>query len=378
MIHKALSFFFGLLSFGLLAQSQDSLIRFEIRFDLDQSLLSSRAQQQVDSILSEVPVNAINSLTLYGHTDSLAEDDYNIELSKKRVQSVLRYFVRRGLDPLLVRTDYFGESRPAYSAEEAEFYKNRRVEVSFSFDKNLLPTAALKLSDLSLEKGDRVRLSNLNFIPNQAVPVWQSFDEFRELLWVMQRNPDLEIALLGHVCCSNDFELSVARARMVYDFLIENGISKIRLDYQGFGNKAPLFEETDAEKEAMNRRVEMEVLFNTKARKEVEAPKKFKLIAPVMNLKFIENSARLTPSGDFMLSLIAEDLKASEGLFYEFTLYDNIGDPSLSKQRSNMVNRVLRKKGVPIKIFKVDLKPKAPGQAQIPDYNWTEVLITER
>jgi len=360
------------------AQSNDSLVYFECLFDLDRYQLSSAQKEHIDSILKKTPVNIIKSIKIYGHTDSLAEVEYNRKLSRRRVQSVLKYFVLKGLDPINAQTDYYGEEKPAYKNSPEERFKNRRVEVLLKVDASLLPVADRTLSDYKLKTGDRLRISNLIFVPNQAVPMSSSFSAFEELLKVMMENPDLELSLRGHVCCSNDFELSVARARMVYDFLVENGISKNRLDYKGFGNKVPLFEEVDAESEALNRRVELEVLYNSEERTDFSQESKLQIIAPVMNIKFNDASARLSPSGDFMLTLIAEMLKESEDMFFQFSLYDNIGDAVLSAQRTNAIEKTLRRKGVPNKLFKVEKLPLQKAMPRTPDHNWISVLIKEK
>ncbi len=373
-----LLFFSISLKSRLLAQSNDSLVYLECRFDLDRYQLSAVQKARIDSILKKTPVNIIKEIKIYGHTDSLADIEYNRKLSRRRVQSVLKYFVLKGLDPINAQTDYYGEEKPAYNNSPEERFKNRRVEVLLSVDASLLPVADRSLSDYKLKTGDRLRISNLVFVPNQAVPMSTSFSAFEELLKVMMENPDLELSLRGHVCCSNDFELSVARARMVYDFLVEHGISKNRLDYKGFGNKVPLFEEVDAESEALNRRVELEVLYNSDERVDFSPKTKLQILAPVMDIKFNEASARLSPSGDFMLTLIAEMLKESEGKFFQFSLYDNIGDAVLSAQRTNTIEKTLRRKGVPNKIFKVEKLPIQKAMPRTPDYNWVSVLIKEQ
>jgi outer membrane protein OmpA-like peptidoglycan-associated protein len=97
-----------------------------------------------------------------------------------------------------------------------------------------------------------------------------------------------------------------------------------------------------------------------------------------MDIKFNDASARLSPSGDFMLTLIAEMLKESEGMFFQFSLYDNIGDAVLSAQRTNTVEKTLRRKGVPNKIFKVEKLPIQKAMPRTPDRNWISVLIKEK
>lgn len=367
-----LSFF----HFAARAQT-DTIITSEVRFELDSDRLSAEAKESIDSILKAYPLLLLKDLKLYGHTDSLADIDYNRDLSKRRVQSVLQYLVYRGLNPLQVKTDYYGEERPRYSNAPDERFKNRRVEIEMRVDLSLLPDQNLKLTEIKLQTGDKLRLANLNFVGNQAIPVWQSLDELRDLLLVMEQNPDLEVSLQGHVCCSNDFELSIARARMVYDFLVVNGISKVRLDFEGFGNKIPMYEEVDEESRALNRRVEVEVLYNSDARKEAKPENRLRVTAPVKSVQFVSGSARLTPSGDFMLSLVAEMLKESEGLRYEFVVYDNIDNARLTAQRASAVEKTLRKKGVRSKDFKVLTEPNRPGLPITADYNWIRIRMIE-
>ena len=373
---KILFFLFLVLGFALQAQKDTSLY-YEVRFDLDSGRLSNQEKDALDSLLQSYPISILKELKLYGHTDSLADIEYNKGLSKRRVQAVLQYFVFNGLDPRLVNTGFFGEEQPRYSNSPDERFKNRRVELELLFDLSLLPDPERKLSEQSLKTGDKIRLANLNFVGNQAIPMWHSMDELRELLLVMQQNPDLEISLQGHVCCSNDFELSLARARMVYDFLVEQGVSKVRLDYKGFGNKVPLFDEIDEQSRALNRRVEVEVIYNSERRAEAAPVRKLRVEAPVMSIQFISGGARLSPSGDFMLSLIAEMLKQSEGLKYEFVVYDNIGNKRLSAQRASAVERTLNRKGVDRRLFKVSTKPNRPGLPSTADYNWIRLQIIE-
>jgi outer membrane protein OmpA-like peptidoglycan-associated protein len=95
-----------------------------------------------------------------------------------------------------------------------------------------------------------------------------------ELLDVMEKNPNLEISIEGHICCRAGWELdgmdedlgtnnlSEMRAKTVYDYLIKNGIAAIRLSYKGFGPLYPLYaypEKTEEEKTA-NRRVEIKII----------------------------------------------------------------------------------------------------------------------
>jgi outer membrane protein OmpA-like peptidoglycan-associated protein len=352
----------------------DSLVYFEVNFDLDSYVLSQRQKQRVDSLLQTVPFTVVKKAMVYGHTDSLADDEYNLALSKKRVQSLLSYLVFSGLDPLKVSTDFYGEQRPKYANTPELRYKNRRVELCLSIDVSLIPKPKQRLVDNAFKKGDKVRLPNLNFVGNQPVPVAESMAVLEELLLVMRTYPDLKIELQGHVCCGKDMELSTERARMVYHFLVSNNIAASRLSYKGFSNTQPLYKEVNAHAKALNRRVEVMVLSNSSRRVKPDERIDLNVKAPVLDVKFAPNSARLIPSGDFMVTLVADMMKESEGLQYEFIVYDNIKNPMLTRQRTAALLRVLRKKGVPYKIYKVNNK-EAPEWMTISENENSVMLL---
>lgn len=326
-------------------EGQDSLLIFEINFDLDSRRLSKIEKSRIDSLIEFMPIDLLKHVEIYGHTDSLAGFEYNRELSKARVISALRYLEIKGLDPLDVKTDYYGEERPKYNNDPETRYKNRRVEIHFYISKALIPEPDEKISELDLRKGDKIKIPNLNFVGNQPVPVWQSFEALQEILLLAKRNPDMKMEIQGHVCCSNNKELSIQRAQMVNDFLQSNGIAKERLKYQGFSNTRPLNKERNEKERALNRRVEILILENTDRRKKLDAEESLSidLRTRVLNIQFFPNSGRMLPSGDFMLNLVLEMIQDSKGLKYEFVVYDNIEDEKTTKSRANLLKRRVSK-----------------------------------
>lgn len=370
-----------LLFYGLFVQAQanDSVVMLEINFALDSHTLSAKAKEKVDSLLTILPLPVFSSVEVYGHTDSLAGIEYNRELSKRRVQSILAYLVYQGLDPMRAKADYYGEERPKYDNSAESRAKNRRCEIYFLVDPALLPTPELKLTDLEFKKGNRIRIPNLNFVGNQPIPVGESFKSLEDLLRVMQKYPDLKIELQGHVCCSDNPELSEARARMVYDFLVGNGISSKRMSYKGFSNSKPLFKERSDKEKALNRRVEILVISNTDAVASVPADQpKIDLRAPVLGVKFFPGKRRLYPAGDFHLTLIAEMMKESSGLYFEFVIFDNINNSSLTNSRVSGMERALTDKRVDRSIFTVTKMSKTPGMPDSDNDNMMMVKISQR
>ena len=88
----------------------------------------------------------------------------------------------------------------------------------------------------------------------------ESIPVLKDLLKLMNDNPGLEVEIGGHVCCGPSMELSVLRAKRVYDYLVENGIAKKRLTYKGYSFDKPIAKEDTEEGKMLNRRVEITVL----------------------------------------------------------------------------------------------------------------------
>ena len=371
-----------LVLFGLTmvsAQTKDSTLILEVNFDLDSSILSRKQKDKVDSLLTIIPIPIYKQIEIYGHTDSFASVDYNRDLSKRRVSSILQYLVLQGLDPLRVKADYYGEERPKYDNSAETRAKNRRCEVHFHVDPGALPMPNLKLTDLEFKTGNRVRIPNLNFVGNQPIPIGDSFETLKDLLRVMQKYPDLKIQLQGHVCCNDNLELSQDRAKMVHDFLVGNGIDASRMTHKGFSNKKPLFKETSDENKAMNRRVEILVLKNSDRVLPIPAEEtKVDLRAPVLSVTFFPNKRRLYPSGDFMLNLIADMIKESSGLYYEFVIFDNINDSKLTGMRVAGFERALLDFKVDKSKFNVSSQGKLPNMPTSVNNNLIMVKISKR
>lgn len=121
-----------------------------------------------------------------------------------------------------------------------------------------------------VESGATIQLKYLFFMGGQAVLIQASKPQLAKILRFMQQNPTAEVEIGGHVNRPNEpriamddesFILSVDRAKMVYDYLAENGISEDRMTYQGYGNWEMQFPRarTDAE-QAANRRVELKII----------------------------------------------------------------------------------------------------------------------
>ena len=102
----------------------------EISFDFGSASLKPAFMptlQKVSDILIRYPRTVIH---VVGHTDSVGSEEYNMNLSRHRAQSVVNYFVLQGISQSRLVTVGRGESEPRATNEtEAGRQLNRRVEI---------------------------------------------------------------------------------------------------------------------------------------------------------------------------------------------------------------------------------------------------------
>jgi outer membrane protein OmpA-like peptidoglycan-associated protein len=93
-----------------------------------------------------------------------------------------------------------------------------------------------------------------------------------KLVTVLQKYPDTNIEGQGHTdntgSASYNQTLSERRAAAVSNYLSRNGIAASRLTVKGFGETAPKYDNTTADGQAQNRRVEFLVTANEKMKAE--------------------------------------------------------------------------------------------------------------
>jgi hypothetical protein len=151
-----------------------------------------------------------------------------------------------------------------------------RVDVYYYVGEQIITESPVSLTiltkDSSEENGFEKRELPLNKLPVTNVPVAlpimfvggtqkvkkESLKFLDSLYLILHNNEDLNVHIRGHVCCSNRALMSKKRAKLVYKFLIKNGIDDNRLTYKGYSNEFPLvFPETTEEDREQNRRVDI-------------------------------------------------------------------------------------------------------------------------
>lgn len=269
--------------------------RFTVYFESNKFELNTKENTKLSTWISENKSNKI--LAIEGFTDEDGTNGFNDTLAQKRVNCIFNTVKNQ----IKIREDFktrsFGESFEQ-SKNKAE---NRRVVIYYLLEIDLpredeilgikkeivkeqpIPEivypeklvfenpngtkSEFKLDRAFMKKigeaksGEKIKIENLNFVINTFAVVNESRGKLYELLLVLQKNPSLKIEIQGHLCCMpvDRADLSTQRAKALYNFLLNQNISKDRLSYKGFGSSQPIYAlpEKDEQERAANRRVEI-------------------------------------------------------------------------------------------------------------------------
>jgi outer membrane protein OmpA-like peptidoglycan-associated protein len=109
----------------------DELVILEkVHFDVDKDQVKPESLpllQEVAAILLAHP--EIEKVEIQGHTDDQGDDEYNLDLSQRRVESVRNLLVVQGVDAGRLEARGYGESQPLAEGQSDDARAaNRRVQ----------------------------------------------------------------------------------------------------------------------------------------------------------------------------------------------------------------------------------------------------------
>ncbi|MFN6013957.1 MAG: OmpA family protein, partial [Flavobacteriales bacterium] len=103
-----------------------------LEFENDKAIIRRKSFGELESLTNMMLMREDLKIRLNGHTDNNGSEEYNMELSRNRVQSVKDFLVANGVDASRIETHYYGESNPiADNTTKEGQAKNRRVEMHY-------------------------------------------------------------------------------------------------------------------------------------------------------------------------------------------------------------------------------------------------------
>lgn len=224
----------------------------------------------------------IERISIYGFTDDRGTDNYNLGLSQNRANAIKKIFSRFGVDENLIsNVDGKGEVLlRVVSSENLSIIRglNRKVEINIEYQKSVKSKKTIKDRERVVEDflkenvsvGDKVVLENILFKTGYSSLEKKSIRSLEGIALSLLERKDVYFTIQGHVCCTKNSRdaidkktgkrnLSMARAKYIYDFLIKRGVERKRMKYVGLKNKFPLGGATK-----YDRRVEIKITYLSK------------------------------------------------------------------------------------------------------------------
>jgi outer membrane protein OmpA-like peptidoglycan-associated protein/Tol biopolymer transport system component len=125
---------------------------------------------------------------------------------------------------------------------------------------------SIKADPLKIEKlkeGNSFEIENLLFASGSSELLEKSKIILNGFARYLQQNPTIKIEIQGHTDDLGDDatnqKLSENRSKAVFDYLLNKGVEKSNLSFQGFGETKPKFPNTSDENRSKNRRTEVKI-----------------------------------------------------------------------------------------------------------------------
>jgi outer membrane protein OmpA-like peptidoglycan-associated protein len=250
---------------------------YSIFFEFDKFNLKEEQTEGVLSFVQKIDTARIESIQIYGYCDDRGKDEYNFVLSTNRATTVKNKLIERGIKSKIIIT-LEGKGRIMLDEDlqtdipEARS-KNRRVDVVVNYKsitiENLKIPGVYSSIRKDAVKGDRIYLEKVLFERGSSQLTVLAKKELDKIAVQLLKFKNIQFEIQGHVCCTPTYhreavdretkkrELSVNRAKRVYNYLFKKGISDARMTYRGYGNTQSL-----KQGGALDRRVELLILKN--------------------------------------------------------------------------------------------------------------------
>jgi outer membrane protein OmpA-like peptidoglycan-associated protein len=250
---------------------------YSIFFEFDKFNLKEEQTEGVLSFVQKIDTARIESIQIYGYCDDRGKDEYNFVLSTNRATTVKNKLIDRGIKSKIIIT-LEGKGRIMLDEDlqtdipEARS-KNRRVDVVVNYKsitiENLKIPGVYSSIRKDAVKGDRIYLEKVLFERGSSQLTVLAKKELDKIALQLFKFKNIQFEIQGHVCCTPTYhreavdretkkrELSVNRAKRVYNYLFKKGISDARMTYRGYGNTQSL-----KQGGALDRRVELLILKN--------------------------------------------------------------------------------------------------------------------
>ena len=261
---------------SLMAQSNQKHV---VYFETDKYEVLETEKNRLLFFIQGLQQEKIKRISIYGFCDDRGSDRYNLNLSQNRADAIKQIFSSTGVkEELISNVDGKGEILlKIIATEDLNVIRglNRKVEIEVEYNipekektKNVEDNRKKPITlESELRVGDKIVLDKILFRTGYSYVLEESIPVLEKIARTLRDKNTIYFTIKGHVCCTaygrdavdrgtGKRNLSFARARYIYEYLMKNGIAKRRMKYVGLKHKYPLGGDPK-----FDRRVEIEITY---------------------------------------------------------------------------------------------------------------------
>jgi len=241
----------------------------EVYFETDKYDIPITEENRLLLFISTLADMDIESISIFGFCDDRGASDYNLILSQQRADAIKAIFSNNEIsESLISNVDGKGEILLKI-VDEKDVLKirglNRKVEIIVKPKPPIVEIVEEKTDVKQPEKkkdvpeiikgdlkiGDKIVFENILFKTGYSTVMPESKKILENIAKSLVERKDIYFTIQGHVCCTQysrdavdrktkQRNLSVARAKYVYDYFAKKGVDKKRMKYAGLRRLFPL------------------------------------------------------------------------------------------------------------------------------------------
>jgi OOP family OmpA-OmpF porin len=228
-------------------------ISLNIEYDINKADIRPQYNDEVARVGDFMKKYPTTTAVIEGHTDEVGSDDYNMQLSQRRAESVVKALVDNfGIDPARLSAKGYGKTRPiADNSTDAGRQKNRRIDAIID---------CVIVTELASPPERLCMTLKVEFATGSAAIAPRYNDEISRVGKYMKKYPTTTAVIEGHTdnvgALEYNIKLSRQRAESVVNYLVGKcGIDRFRLEAKGYGSSRRIAYNSTDEGRQKNRRI---------------------------------------------------------------------------------------------------------------------------
>jgi OOP family OmpA-OmpF porin len=229
-------------------------ISLNIEYDINKADIRPQYHDEVAKVGDFMKKYPTTTAVIEGYTDEVGSDEYNMQLSQQRAESVVKTLVEKfGIEPSRLSAKGYGKTRPVTdNSSDAGRQKNRRIDAVID--------CALDVKELTSPPERLCMTLKVEFATDSAEIQSRYYDEVNKVGEYMKKYPTTTAVFEGHTDniggSELNMKLSQKRAESVVNYLVKNfGIERSRLSAKGYGDTRRIAYNNTPEGRQQNRRI---------------------------------------------------------------------------------------------------------------------------